>query len=136
MAGIVVKEGTWYRAVDPDGGLRSLVDGLAALGERFLADEEPSRQSLDYLARRMTSLHHETLAGLAPRSLTVTIGSLTVGCRIGEGCLVFAEPRTGDTHVYLSPGEFLRLATGADAPEILDGELGSVDLLRFLSSAA
>jgi DNA-binding HxlR family transcriptional regulator len=139
--GLVAKEGRRYRAVDPDGQLRSMVDGLAALGTRFLADEDPSDRSLAYLARRMTAIHHDQLVDLTPRSVTLTIGERTVGCTIGGGRIDFSAPRTPVPHIRATREEFMQLVEGTRDPygleiEGAEDDWDAADLLRFLSSAA
>ena len=140
-AGLVAKEGRRYRAVDPGGQRLAMVDGLAALGSRFLSDEDPSDASLTYLARRMTAIHQDELVNIVPRSLTLTIGTVTVGCRIGGGRVDFSAPRTTDPHVRATREEFMQLVEGTRDPhrfpvEGAEDGWDAASILRFLSSAA
>lgn len=120
-----------YRINDPDGSLRALVDGLATFGMTLIVAGDPTMESLQYLARRVTSIHRDKLRDIEPFECNVVIGSTEVGVTVGDGAVMITEPYPAAPTVVTSAAEFARLVTGQlaatdlsisrDRPRIAEG---------------
>ena len=82
--GVVERHQGSYRLIDPDGQIRNLIDLLSRFGASFLAAMPPSISELEYLARRLTSLHRKTLAEHEAGTVTILMPcSARFACRAG-----------------------------------------------------
>ncbi|MCB1247305.1 MAG: helix-turn-helix transcriptional regulator [Acidimicrobiia bacterium] len=134
-AGLVEHADGSYRAVDPDGDVRRLIDRLSAFGSRFMGEEKPSMAELEYLATRLTSLHATSLTDVEPRTVVVAIDDLVVGWRIGNGTIA-VTPSTDAPTVSLDPDGFKRLVAGVTDPATIAPDPTVADRLRYLRPAA
>ena len=133
--GLVEHAQGFYRLMDPAGDIRELVDRLAKFGLRFLATQPPSVAELEYLARRLTSLHGKTLAELEAITLKILIDDHLVEFTVGDGSVTVREG-TGAADVRTDSAGFMDLILGGADPKALTGNATLAARLSLLRPVA
>ena len=133
--GVVERHQGSYRLIDPDGQIRNLIDLLSRFGASFLAAMPPSISELEYLARRLTSLHRKTLAEREAGTVTILIGENLVEFTVGDGSVTVQEG-TGAADVHTDSAGFMDLILGVLDPETLTDDPTLVSMLSLLRPAA
>lgn len=111
-AGVATRVDGEYRVDDPDGSIRALIDGLATFGLTMLVATDPTPKSLEYLARRVTSVRHEELQGVDLMQCNLVIGGTEVGVSIGDGAVEITNPFDNAPVVATTAAEFARFVMG------------------------
>jgi DNA-binding HxlR family transcriptional regulator len=135
-AGLLRRDGNEYEVVDDDRAIRDLVDQLAAFGSRFLGVETPSAQSLDYLARRLGTIHHDALVGVEPDTLTVRIDGEYYELTTGDGVVTITPTTDATPDVSITSAEFMQLVAGTIDPVDVAPDTRIAGRLRYLRPAA
>lgn len=133
--GVVERHQGSYRLIDPDGQIRNLVDLLSHFGAGILAAMPPSISELEYLARRLTSLHSNTLARLEPVAVKIQIGDQLIEFTVGDGS-VTVRKGTGAADVRTDSAGFMNLILGTVEPEALTEDATLAVRLSLLRPAA
>jgi DNA-binding HxlR family transcriptional regulator len=138
-AGFVTRTDGAYAINDPDGSLRSLIDGLARFGMTLLVVNDPTFEALRYLAKRASTVHATKLAAADPVRFTVAVGETTFGVTIDAGAVDISDPIDDVPVVSTTAPEFARMVSSATHPSAMaiSHDREAVESgLRFLSPAA
>lgn len=124
-----------YALTDRGAAVRPIVDSIAAFGWQYLVEDELTRERLEYLARRLTSLHAPDLRDVEPTTIDFIVDGIEFAFTVSPEGITVSDSTGSDMVIETDQQGLLGLVSGESGLDTVlfrGDEMVLSNTIRFL----